>query len=180
MAKTRKVLVYVGDDGVYWGCLRPGGNRLRLAPAQSLHVLPSAAEVTDIRIGGTDVAAASDDNPYVSDCFKYATSPNPDCPNTSYYVSVLQLKARRRTDISSGGNAIAAVALSSDDRLAWVEQGAAAKQLRAAVLRPRGRTGLSASPRTIDSGNINAGSVRLSGRTLFWTKDGQRHRTSLR
>lgn len=179
-AKTRRVLVYLDDEGVYWACLRPSGSRAMLAPARALHVFPGDADVGHIRVAGTDVAAESDDGPYVSDCFRDATMPNPNCPKTSYYISVVELKSRRHTDISSHGDPVVAVALSADDRLAWVQQSPSAKRLEATVLRPRGRSGLSASPKAIDSGNINLASVRISGRTLFWTKDGRRHRTSLR
>jgi hypothetical protein len=65
------------------------------------------------------------------------------------------------------------VALSPAGAIAWLEYaGTSGYTLKATSLRPRGRSGLEATPQSIDAGLIVRGSLRFEGRTLRWVRDG--------
>ena len=175
--KTSTVLVYTSDGEVFMACMRPGGKPVHVLPPPGAPSIGPAGAEEDFAIAGTFVAAEWDDAPYVMECFKHATSPNPNCPPEADYVSVVELKSGRSVSVSTPSRATE-LAVSPRGAVAWVQPGNG-YSLMATVLHKRGRSGFAARPKQIDSGNSFISSVRFTGLTLRWKRNGRAYQKTL-
>jgi hypothetical protein len=166
--RTGKVVVFTrggGEDGRrFYACRRSGGKAIPLGTdLPDDDVYGSNSIIRRVRTAGTYVSVLITEGvASATACSKYAGDP---CPPIRRFFRVVDTRSRTRTDVPVEG-LVTGVVLSPAGPVAWLQTDG---MLFA--------SDLGAAPRAIDRGAI--ASLRFSGRTLSWTRDGAQQSLTL-
>ncbi len=176
----------------FYACLRPAGQALELGVDGMSSVYGPDATTGGFVTAGTYVAAQfSAGEADFAICARYG---NPlRCPPAQYWLALVDTETGRHTDVpiysSPPVRAFVpfpvTLALSPNAAVAWLQNSTVGikvtrrLQLWATVLRPVPRSRVEATPVMIDAGLIDPDSLRFTGSTLHWVRDGQAHRRAL-
>jgi hypothetical protein len=164
----------------YYACGRPRGPSVELGVYGFYDGREFDATIDHLRSAGTYVAGQATSGQARNDeCNKYTTTG--DCPPADAWISVVDTKTLRHVHVPRSGDGVS-VTVSPRGAIAWLEypyMGAPTWGLEATALHPHGRTGFTASPAVIDTGQIDPGSLRFVSRTLHWTRDKHPHEQTL-
>jgi len=177
----------------YYACQRPAGTSVTLGIDELGSLYGSDATTGAFVVSGTYVLAQSSSGAAsLAICARYHNSRL--CSAAQHWLTVVDTRTGRRARVPIYTHLSVptivpfpvTVALSPDGALAWLQNITVGPnvttglQLWASALRPSGRSGLAASPQLLDSGAIEARSLRFQGHTLYWTcADGVKHQVPL-
>ena len=171
---------YVVGSVTYYLCHRPDGISLRLGQDGPFDYYGANHTLGRFVAAGTYVVAhASAGYSDFNGCAKYGFVSS--CPRPVYWLAVADAKTRGSAQVRKTNYPAGRTVLSANGAFAWVEQPQANGkylELWATPIRPNGNT-LTTSPGELDSGNIDARSLRFAGATLYWTNNGVQHERAI-